>query len=146
MSDTFTVELGGRSLVCRVPLFRVCTHAFMAYSRANGYRGADAERVQADSAELSTIIAAMGAMCLPADAGAPRLPRNTVTFDQWLAYGNDVERWVWRKRRTWLEDSAWTKAATAALDAVLDEAIGTEEAAEDAAAPFEDPAPDSSAA
>lgn len=142
MSDTFTVDLGGQSFVCRVPLFRTCTHAFMAYSRANGYRGTDAPRAPSDDAEVSTIIAAMGAMCLPANAGAPRLPRNTVTFEQWLDYGNTVERWVWRKRRAWLTDAAWTKAATAALDAVLDEAVGTEEAAEDASAPFEDPAPD----
>ncbi len=144
MSDTFTVDLAGKQYACRVPLFRTCTHAFLAYSRANGYRGTDAERVEPDGSEVATIIAAIGAACLPKEAGAPRVPRNTVTFNQWLNYGNDVERWVWRKRRAWLTDAAWTKAATAALDAVLDEAIGTEEAAEDASAPFADPVPDSS--
>lgn len=144
MPETFTVELGGQTIDCHVPLFRTCTHAFLAYSRATGYRGPKVPRVEADDAEVSTVLAAIAAVCLPPDLGLPRPPRGMVSFEQWLSYGNDVERWVWRKRKKWLSGAAWSKATAAALDAVMDEAVGTEEAEDDIAAPFVDPAPDSS--
>jgi len=139
MSSTFTVELDGKPVQCRLPLFRHQLQATSAWSAANGRRNEEGEwEREPDHATLGSVISAIGAICLPASTGRPSPPRSLFGAEAWAQYGSDVDQWLWTKRRRWMSDDAWTKACGVCLDQMLDTVLPAmaDEEAEEAAAPF----------
>lgn len=140
MSDTFTVELDGQPVECRLPLFRHMLQATGAWSAANGRRGEGGEwEREPDNAALLSVISAIGAACLPAFTGRPAMPRGLYGVEAWTHYGSTVDQWVWTKHRRWLQSDEWSRACAVCLDRMLDAVLPalSDEEADEAAAPFE---------
>lgn len=147
MSDTFTVELDGETVECRLPLFRHQLQATAAWSAANGRRTEEGEwEREPDHATLASVLTAIAAVCLPTSTGRPAPPRSLYTAEGWAQYGSTVDRWIWRKRRRWLESDAWTVTCGVCLDQMLDAVLPamSDEEADEAAAPFAAPGGSSS--
>lgn len=124
----FHVQLEGQPVHCRTPLLRRCfaLHAALASIVDDG---------QVDSAEFACLWSAALGACLPAATGAP-LPRRCNTAEDWIAYGDQVERWAFGRDGKGHDLLQWQAACEVAWNAI-GENLPIPETVEEAAVPFE---------
>lgn len=136
--QTFNIEVNGNTIECKRPLWRRCLSLMAAYGHAQGNDDPDnGELTERDEHAMATIHSAIIGCCLPASVGAPKFPPTATTVDDWLAYGEQVDIWLYRSKWT-TPGKEWSAACGAAFDQVAESFMVTsEEVADRAAAPFE---------
>ena len=127
----FHVELlEGVPVECRPPLLRRCfsIHAAMGSIVRDG---------QVDSQEFACLFSAGLGSCLPSSMGCPR-PSRCNTGEDWIQYGDSVERWALGRGGKGYDVLRWQEACEMAWKAIT-ELLPLPEEVEAAAGPFEDP-------
>ncbi len=127
----FHVELlEGVPVECRPPLLRRCfsIHAAMGSIVRDG---------QVDSQEFACLFSAGLGSCLPSSMGCPR-PSRCNTGEDWIQYGDSVERWALGRGGKGYDVLRWQEACEMAWKAIT-ELLPLPEEVEAAAAPFEGP-------
>lgn len=126
----FHVELlEGVPIECRPPLLRRCfgIHAALGSIVKNG---------EVDSQEFACLFSASLGSCLPSSTGVPK-PNRCTTADDWIAYGDSVERWALGRGGKGYDFLRWQGACEQAWNAIS-ELLPLPEEVEAAAAPFEE--------
>lgn len=124
----FHVQLSEQSIHCRTPLLRRCfaLHAALGSVVVDG---------QVDSAEFACLWSAALGSCLPSELSAPA-PRRCNTADEWVAYGDSVERWAFGRAGRGIDVLEWQAACEVAWNAIA-ENLPVPDTVEEAAVPFE---------
>ena len=126
----FHVHLSSELVHCRTPLLRRC----FALHAALGAIVTDDGKV--DSAEFACLWSAALGACLPAGLGAP-VPSKVNTAQEWIAYGDSVERWAFGRGGKGHDLLEWQAACETAWQAI-GENLPIPDKVEEAAAPFEE--------
>lgn len=118
----------GEPVECRTPLLRqsFALHSAMASVVVGG---------AVDPSRFACVWSAALGLCLPASAGAPK-PSACRTADDWVEYGDQVERWAFGRSGQGYDIERWQSACELAWEQVSD-LLPLPEQVEEAAAPFE---------
>jgi hypothetical protein len=131
----FHVQISDNPIHCRTPLLRRCFALHAAL-------GSVVEDGQVDAAEFACIWSAALGSCLPAELGAPA-PKRCNTAEEWVAYGDVVERWAFGRSGRGFDLLEWQAACEVAWNAIT-ENLPVPDTVEDASVPFaESPEPGS---
>jgi len=124
------VTIKGKDIGLKRPTLRRAAHLFGVVRGELPEDGDDA----AAGPDLGTLTAAVLGVCLPPVVGAPKPPKGFPSRDEWVDYGDAVDRWC--VSEAGMDSDAWLAACDTAWSMLM-ASLPTEDRAEAAAGPTE---------